>query len=380
MADLYKVLGVEKSASAADISRAYKRMALVHHPDKGGDEEVFKQIGAAYNTLSDDEKRRHYDMTGQIRPEGGGGGPPPGPFPFPFDIGNLFGMFGNRGGGGGPRKGAKAPPKREILKLSLAQLYVGHSFTIHLDRTRACGPCSGSGAARRDTCPTCGGNRVCVQTINMGGMIMQTQGPCAACSGEGFKTVEVCGTCHGTKRTNEKKALDVKIPAGTQEGEVFTFPEACSEVPEFEKAGDLQLVIEQQGGVWKRIGNTGQHLETEVILNLSESLLGCRVTLLSHPSNEDEPLYVQIPPGTFTGDVFCVTGQGMPIKSTVSEYGDMYLRAKVVVKLAERNGLTSERVQAVLKEVMGSNRRPEEPLSEEKEGEVLTELYLTKMP
>ena len=375
MADLYKVLGVEKSASATEISRAYKRLALIHHPDKGGDEEAFKQIGTAYGTLSDDDKRRHYDMTGQIRPEGGQGGPSGGPFGFPFDISNLFGMFG---GGKGRGKGAKAPPKRETLRLTLAQLYVGHTFTIQLDRTRVCPPCAGSGAARKEPCSSCGGRGISVQTLNMGGMIMQTQGPCASCAGDGYKTVEVCGTCRGTKRISEKKSLDVKIPAGTQEGEVFTFSEACSEVPDFEKAGDLQLILEQELGSGKRIGSGGQHLETEVVLNLSESVLGCRVALQGHPSCEDEPLYVQLPPGSFTGDVFCVTGQGMPVKGTVSEYGDMYLRIRVVVKVAERTALATEAVQGPLKGVLGSGKRAEEPLPEG--GDVLTELYLTKLP
>jgi len=375
--DLYRALGVDRGASSTDIKKAFQKLALKHHPDKGGKEEDFKTIGQAYEVLSDESKRKHYDMTGQI-PGEQMAGPPGGsmPFAFPFDIGNLFGMFGAGGRPGMRPKGAKAPPKRETLKLTLAQLYFGHSFQIHLDRTKLCGPCSGTGAKRKESCGACGGQGMQTQTINLGGMMMHTQGPCPTCNGEGSRVVETCDACAGRAKIQEKKAIDVRIPAGTQSGETFNFPEVCSEVPEFEKAGDLQLTIECPAeGIWRRIGSGGQHLETEVVLNLAESLLGVRVKLDGHPG-WDEGLYVQIPAASFTGDSYCITGLGMPLKGSMNQSGDLYLKIRTTVKLAERESLKG--MKEALTGPFGPSVRAQEELP--KDTEVQTELFLTKMP
>lgn len=376
--DLYKLLGLDRSANPSDIKKAYQRSALKHHPDKGGNEETFKQIQQAYEVLSDDGKRRHYDMTGQIPGDGppsGGMGPFGGGMPFPFDIGNLFGMFGQ--GGKPPRhRGPKAPPKKEALKLTLAQLYFGHSFQIHLDRSKTCGPCQGSGAKRKEPCGQCGGSGIHMQTVNLGGMVMQSQGPCPPCNGEGSRLVETCGVCNGSKKVQEKRVIDVRIPAGTQEGETFQFQEVCSEVPEFEKAGDLHLTIESPSVAnWKRVGASGQHLETEVTVNLAEALMGTKVKLIGHPAY-DEGLYVEIPASSFTDDIYCITGLGMPLKNSTNTYGDLYLRIKMTVKISERKELGAK-IQETLGEVL-------KPLCREmvvpEDAEVQKELFLSRLP
>jgi DnaJ-class molecular chaperone len=371
--DLYRLLGLEKNANPNDIKKAYQRGALKHHPDKGGDEETFKKVQQAYEVLSDDGKRKHYDMTGQIpgdQPQG-----PPGGFPFPFDIGNLFGMFGPGGRPQNQKRGFKPPPKTETIKIGLAQLYFGHSFQIHLDRNKMCGPCSGSGAKRKEPCSGCGGIGTKTQTINLGGMMMHSQGPCPACSGEGMKTVEVCSTCNGLKKVQEKKAIDVKLPAGTQDGETFAFAEVCSEMPEFEKAGDLVLTVKaEMTDGWKRTGAQGQHLEHEVVLNLAEALLGTTVKLDGHPGF-DEGLFLEIPAGSFTDDSYCLTGQGMPLKGSANSYGDLYIKIRVTVKMAERKGLVSEEIQKVLGPVFKDGCRTVEGAVD-----VQKELFLTKLP
>jgi DnaJ-class molecular chaperone len=376
--ELYKLLGIERMASAPDIKKAYQKAALKHHPDKGGNEETFKKVQQAYEVLSDDGKRKHYDMTGQIPgdqlgPEGGGGGMP---FPFPFDIGNLFGMFGQGGRPGQRPKGHKAPPKRETLKLTLAQCYFGHSFQIHLDRSKMCGGCQGSGAKRKESCGSCGGSGTHVQTINMGGMVMQSQGPCSPCGGEGSRVVEVCPTCTGSKKVQEKRVLDVKVGAGIQSGETLQFQEVCSEVPEFEKAGDLHLTIDSPSqGPFKRIGNAGQHLEVEVTINLAEALLGTRVKLEGHPAY-DEGLFVEVPPASFTDDVYAITGLGMPIKNSTNVYGDLYLRIKMVVKVSERKEIAGKLLESV-QEVLGPLKRVVEV---PEDAEVQKELFLSRLP
>ena len=375
--DLYKLLGVERNASGSDIKKAYQKGALKHHPDKGGDEETFKKVQQAYEVLSDDGKRRQYDITGQIpgdQVQGGGG--PFGGMPFPFDISNLFGMFGP--GGKPPRhRGVKAPPKREVLKLSLSQLYFGHSFQIHLDRTKTCLGCQGSGAKRKEPCGSCGGSGIHLQTMNLGGMVMQSQGPCGHCAGEGSRCVETCDVCNGNKKVQEKKMIDVKIPAGTKEGETFEFQEVCSEVPEYEKAGDLHLTIESSTtSGWKRSGPAGQHLETEVVLSLAEALMGTKVRLSGHPAY-DEGLYVEIPATSFTEDVYCITGLGMPLKNSANSYGDLYLRIKMTVKISERKDVGSK-IQEALKDVLGPLCRDLGALPED--AEVQKELFLSRAP
>lgn len=363
MSDLYRLLEVGRDASADDIRKAYLKLSRVHHPDKGGDPEKFKEIQQAYEVLSDNSKKEFYDMTGRVpgsSEEGAGGPMPPGGggFVFPFDIGNLFGMFGP-GGRPPQRRGHKPPSKVEPLRMSLQQLYDGHSFRVVVDRTKFCEGCSGSGATKVEPCGNCRGSGKTVQMVQMGGMIMQSQGPCMDCMGEGKKTLEVCGACSGQKKTQEKRTLDVNVASGTIAGERIVFHEACSETEGFEKAGDLELVItEPEGGYgrWKRKGEKGQHLETEVEVNLCEALVGCTVLLEGHPGFEGG-LYVELPAGGFTGDVFCLKDQGMPFKGEVNKYGDLYIRMKVVVKAIERAQLAQDDTQKTMKELFGAGCR-----------------------
>jgi DnaJ-class molecular chaperone len=189
--------------------------------------------------------------------------------------------------------------------------------------------------------------------------------------------VETCDVCNGNKKVQEKKMIDVKIPAGTKEGETFEFQEVCSEVPEYEKAGDLHLTIESATtNGWKRSGTAGQHLETEVVLSLAEALMGTKVKLTGHPAY-DEGLYVEIPASSFTEDVYCITGLGMPLKNSANSYGDLYLRIKMTVKISERKDLGSK-IQETLKEVLGPLCRDLGTLPED--AEVQKELFLSRLP
>jgi len=359
--DLYGVLGIERNVDAGEIRKAWMRLAKTHHPDKGGNPEDFKKIQTAFEVLSDDKSRQMYDMTGQMPGEGGGGGgggPPPG-FPgFAFDIGSLFGMFGPHMGGGGPggsggghtrKRPGKPPAKVEQVGVTLAQFYSGHSFHICLDRHRFCSTCSGDGAKRKDSCGVCHSTGIQSQIINMNGMTMHSRGPCGACSGKGFKVTEQCGACSGSGKLSEKKVLEARVIPGTQAGDVIIFDEACSEVPEFERAGDLHIRLDRIGdtGGWERAGAKGQNLEFGVSITLAESLVGCIIRVNGHPAHVNG-LFLNIPPASFTGDVYCISGLGMPIRGEAGVFGDLYVKIQVTVKLSERRILANAAGQGAL--------------------------------
>lgn len=350
----YEVLGLDKKATAEEIKKAYRKLALVHHPDKGGDPEKFKELAWANDILSDDHRRAVFDQTGQIPGEDGGsangGGMPPG---FTFDIGSLFGMFGGGGSGRTTRRGGKAPSQTQAIPLELKHFYHGHKFGINVHRQIFCKPCEGSGAKRREPCASCRGQGVQFQVMNMGGMTIQTQGPCLACQGKGQRTLEECDTCHGQGKSSESKTLDVIVQPGMAAEETITFSEACSEQKEFERPGDIVIVLKEvPNDRWCRRGN---NLETSVKLNLSESLTGCSVLLEGHPGYEDG-LWVEIPAGSFSGDYYCLNGFGMPVRGTANGYGELYIKIEVEVLATERK-LLSGAAQEGLLPLFGERRR-----------------------
>jgi DnaJ family protein A protein 2 len=345
---LYDTLGVNKSDSCGDIKKAFLKLARLHHPDKGGDPEKFKEIHRASEILTNEEKRKVYDQYGVIPDENGGvnsSGPMPGgmPFPFEFNMNDLFGnMFGGqRGGPGGPvRKGKKAPPITQTIKISLEKFYKGYTIDLHINRQCFCGDCNNSGAKSKETCTGCNGRGVVTQIHQMGPMVMQTNGPCTQCQGKGEKIIEKCEKCSGSGFTTEKRDLNIKVVPGTRSGEMYVFNEVCSDHPQFEKAGDAHIIVVEDESdpafkYFKRTGDKSQHLETNVTLSLAESLVGCVVQIDEHPGYDDG-LFIQIPAGSFQGDKYCLRGFGMPVQGDIGKHGDLIVNINVIVKPIER--------------------------------------------
>jgi DnaJ family protein A protein 2 len=222
----YKELGVEKGASGAEIKKAYRKLAVKHHPDKGGDPEKFKNITEAFETLSDDEKRELYDQGGKEAVEGGGGG---------GGGGDIFSqMFGGGGGGGrGGRGGGERKGKSvsHTLKVSLEEVYNGGVRKLRLgrvviDKEKGVSKCPN---------PDCQGG-MCIKMIRMGPMIQQVQQPC---SQPGCQKGFVC------VRRNVKEVLEVHIPRGANDGHKLTFYEMGDEIPDG-SAGDVHIVLDVQ--------------------------------------------------------------------------------------------------------------------------------------
>lgn len=358
--NLYEVLGVSRDASEEEISKAYKKLARTHHPDKGGDENTFKTLQRAYDVLGEKKSRDFYDMTGAVPGEDGAPSDPHGGMPFgmggmgggmgggggmPFSFGmNMADLFGGMfGGGGGRQQGGrqrrrpgKAPPRIERLPLSLSQLYNGGSLTICLNREKFCASCKGDGSKVLKTCDRCGGSGQTVQQVMIGpGMMVQAQGPCGDCQGRGEQRGDPCSDCKGAGLTRQTKNIEVRIQPGASAGDVITFESEASDMAEFEKGSDLNIVLEtaDDSNGWTR---DGDNLRNELTISLTESLCGCHKEISGHPGFG--LVFVEVPRGVQNGEEIIVPGRGMPRKG--QGHGHLYLKVHVVVRDAEQRVLS----------------------------------------
>jgi DnaJ family protein A protein 2 len=361
MKDLYEVLGVARDAGGDAIKAAYRKLALKHHPDKGGDPEAFKEISKAYEVLSDDGRRKMYDITGSeeemdVRGEGrgfgGGGGMP---FPFPFDLGSMFGMFG--GGPGGqrqaPRRG-KAPPKIHETPISLHDFYHGKTIKMQYERKRFCDGCKGAGVEEWESCGGCGGAGQ-VQRVLMLGPGMQTimRGPCEACKGEGRRVKKACGECDGARLINQQRKVDVVIEPGMRPGENIVFSRECSDQIEYDEAGDLHIILVDghiEGATFTRLVHSPDDMGTDVTIGVCDGLTGCTVVQKGHPGHP-EGLTLTIPAGVQNGEIVKVLGEGMPLRGGAGRHGDLHVRVRVVMTESEKGALADAGVRAQIRAV-----------------------------
>jgi len=276
---LYEVLETHQNATDDEIKKAYKKAALKHHPDRNPNNpeatSKFQEVGKAFSTLGDPEKRKRYDQFGIIDGEndnqgGGMGGM------NPFDIfQNMFngggggdgggmpfgGMFGGMHNGGQNRK-SKSPDKKITVNLSLQDVYKGKSIPIDFTKIICCDSCEGCGAINANcikTCKTCNGQGRIVRMMQMGPMIQQTVQACGNCSGKG-KSVDSgkeCIKCKGVKGISIKRHVDCYVRAGTQTGTSITFKGESDWVQDCSDIGDFIVFInsKNEDGAFKREGN-----------------------------------------------------------------------------------------------------------------------------
>lgn len=379
---LYDILGVKRTDSCNEIKKAYLKMARIHHPDKGGDPERFKEIVHASEILTDEKRRKFYDETGltdEKQAEMSQGNPFPGGFSFPFEM-NINDLFGNMFGGsrGGPiRKNKKPAPSIQHIPITLEQFYIGHKFDIKINRQSFCGECDHSGAKTKEMCKACNGQGSVTQVVHMGPMAMHTTGPCMECQTKGEKIIESCPKCSGSGFLNEVRNLSIRILPGTKSQESFIFPEVCSDHVAFERPGDAQIVIiddpnDEAFRHFRRMGNQQEDLHTDVTLSLAESLVGGVIRLDRHPGY-DEGLFVRIPAGSFEGDTYRLNGFGMPLVGQIGKYGDFYLHVRVSIHPRDRHLFETQGKDALLPLFRDHVRKVECD-----EDAIQTELYLHK--
>jgi len=328
--NLYSVLGINRNADISEIRSAYKQLAKEHHPDKGGDPEKFKELSEAHEVLSDESRRKMYDMTGSISEQQQQHNPFQGFGGMPFGMPDMFSQMFSGGSGSRKREG-KGPGKTQEIPLRLADFYHGRNLSIKLGRQCFCKGCGGSGGASSRPCQQCGGSGQLTQMVNMGPIQMMSQTPCPPCNGKGKQTVGTCSGCSGRGMTHEEKTMDIKVERGMMPGNTIIFNGLCSDHPNFTEAGDVTVILRESDeddvntAQWSR---DGSRLKVSVTLTLTESLLGTIKILKGHPGFTSG-LAIEIPVGVQNLWTGAFPGIGMPIRGT-PRFGEALITVMVV--------------------------------------------------
>ncbi len=360
--DYYEVLGVARDVAADDLKKAYRKLAVKFHPDKNpGDkssEDKFKEVGEAYDVLSDEQKRAAYDRYGHAAFAGGMGGPSAGGgggFHDPFDVfrevfsggggGGMFEQFfGGSGGNGGRRRDGpqRGSDLRYGMEISLEDAAHGVEREIEYERSASCKTCSGSGSASgggKKACRTCGGVG---QVISSRGFF-QIQQTCPDCSGSGEMISDPCRACHGAGRSKERTKVRVKVPAGIEDGSRLRSSGNGDLGVKNGPAGDLYIVMQiKPHEIFEREGND---LHCDMPLSFATATLGGEITV---PTMEAKAA-VKVPAGTQNGTTFRLRGKGMKILGE-ARFGDLYVQVQIAVptKLsAEQRGKLEDFAQSL---------------------------------
>ncbi|MCG8475715.1 MAG: molecular chaperone DnaJ [Cytophagales bacterium] len=315
--DYYEVLGISKNASAAEIKKAYRKLAIKFHPDKNPDdkqaEEKFKEAAEAYEVLSSPEKKQRYDQFGHAGMGGAAGGG--------MNMEDIFSNFGDIFGGhnpfesffGGGRSRAARQRKgsnlRIKIKLTLEEAAEGTEKKIKLKRYQECKACQGNGSKNGtsvSTCTTCGGRGQVQQVVNTVLGQMASTSTCPTCQGSGKQIKEKCDVCHGAGRAVSEEQIPIKIPAGVSAGMQLSmtgkgnYPEGGG-IP-----GDLLIIIDEEEH--KELKRDGNNVVYDLYLNFADAALGTEVEVPTIGGKAK----IRIDAGTQSGRVLRLRGKGIP--------------------------------------------------------------------
>jgi len=324
--DFYEILGVNKSATAEEIKKAYRKVAMQFHPDRNpGDkeaEEKFKEAAEAYEILSDADKKAQYDRFGHAAfSQGRGGGGHPGGMNMDdifSQFGDIFGddVFGSFFGGGGRGgrtqargRGARGSDLRVKLKLNFEEIAKGAAKTIKVKKYVTCNTCNGNGAKDSgsiQTCGTCQGSGQVrrVQSTFLGQM--QTVSTCPTCNGAGTSITNKCGSCKGDGRVFGEETVTLNIPAGVQEGMELRMEAKGNAGERGGMSGDLRVLVEEEQHA--ELQRDGLNVAFEMHITFPDAVFGTEVMV----PTIDGKAKIKIPPGTQSGKIFRLKGKGFP--------------------------------------------------------------------
>lgn len=313
--DYYEVLGVERDAADREIAKAYRKLAVKFHPDSNpGDEEAsrnFKEAAEAYEVLSDQEKRGRYDRHGHAGMNSGS------QFGSAEDIFAAFGeMFGGGGGGGsggmfgdlfggGGSRSRRGNDVRANVTLALEEAAKGVNKTLKFKRNHSCDTCDGSGSApgsQPEHCQQCGGRGQVLQSAG----ILRVQTTCPVCRGAGQIIVDPCGNCRGQGQVNKTVELDVSIPAGVDDGMRVRLSGEGEASTSGGSPGDCYVFISVKQH--KLFHRDGENLILQMPISYTQAALGAEIEV----PTLNGPDKFKITPGTQSGEVFKLSGRGMP--------------------------------------------------------------------
>jgi molecular chaperone DnaJ len=332
--DYYTVLGVNRDASEEDLKKAYRKLAMKHHPDRNpedkGAEDKFKEAKEAYEVLSDAKKRAAYDQFGHAGVDatagfgaGARGAGPEGFGGFADAFGDIFGEIFGQGRGGGPRGNGvfRGADLRYNLELSLEDAARGTEAKIRIPTLEQCAACHGSGAkpgTKPSTCATCGGRG----EVRVSQGFFSIQQTCPACHGTGKVVSDPCPTCEGAGRTRKHKTLSVKIPAGVDQDDRIRLAGEGEAGVNGGPSGDLYVVVQlKPHPVFQR---EGADLHCEMPISFTTAALGGEIEI----PTLDGQAKIKIPAETQTGQVFRLRSKGIrPVRGSV--VGDLYCHVAV---------------------------------------------------
>lgn len=358
--DYYEVLGVSKTSSVDDIKKAYRKLAMQHHPDKNPGnkdaEDKFKEATEAYTVLSDDDKRKRYDQFGFAGVEGMGGG-------NPFQGGGFSGFdeafsgfediftsfFGGRSGGGNRRQ-KRGSDLLYNLDISLEDAAYGKRVDIVYERQMPCDACNGKGSkggGGRKLCPDCGGS----------GQIRRSQGlfsissPCPRCNGTGEIIENPCYICRGTGLSSKRVTKNIKIPPGIDNGKRIVIKGEGDYGENGTDPGDLHIKFKVRPHEY--FYRDDNNLIIIVPISFTQASLGDEINIMTL---DNKIIKLKIPAGCENGKILRVKGAGVPILENPEQKGDLYI--KVDIEIPKHLNKEEKRILEEYRKVHGENQKP----------------------
>jgi len=357
--DYYKILGVEKSASKAEIKKAYKKLAKKYHPDLNkGDkdsETKFKDVNEAASVLGDDGKRSQYDQFGSDGPgfQSGFNGFDFNDFGSSFDFGDIFDQFFGGGFGGRRSSVRRGSDLRFDMEITLEDAAFGTSQTILVPRNETCKSCEGTGAKDKDsikTCDLCHGSGQIRKTQRTPFGLFQTQSTCDQCNGSGKIYKELCEYCDGNGVMPKKRKLKVTIPAGVDSGNRLRISGEGEAGLRGGPPGDLYVVVfVKRHRIFER---DGHDIIVDVPISFTQAVFGDEIDV---PTLKNK-VKMKIPKGTQSHTVFNIRGKGIPV---VNGYGKGDQKVKVIVQIPEKLTKKQREVLSEYGKEMGEQSKPQ---------------------